>query len=266
MRFLFFVLATVISNFCYASTPFHETVKKIISETDSIPGIQNEEFYSLREDLLKNWEELEAIGTKEFIGTDKEVRPYMVSLQAVIEHALASLLGNEVSSAAIIIHTPAPPTPLCTEGEILEGLVDSQLEQDPSRLFTVTTRPITLRNFMRNGGVLYAVYPVLGLNLRSKEMLAIYNKALKEFPQNLFERRLACRNLEPDMVGALYFITLKNGDQYGFAIHIPQAIQPNQTPTLHQLWFGQLNRDPIQARFEKVLSFLSGMILQPFKL
>lgn len=248
------------------SGTLEDTVKKIITETQDIPGLKTEEFNLLRDDILNNWEELVAEGTKEFLGSDQEVRPYMVSIQGVVEHAIASLLGQEISSVTMIIHTPAPPTPLCTEGEISEGLVDPSMENDSTRLITIKSRAFILRNLLAKGGFLYAAYPQGGRKLRTEKMITIYEQALATYAENLKDVELKCTELTSDMVGAIYFITFKDGTDYGFAIQIPQANQPNLTPCSHRLWFGNLTTPTVSSRLERVLSFLNSVSTQTFEI
>src|SRR5438128_1133330 len=70
-------------------------------------------------------------------GTDADQRPVFVNAQADFERAIVYWLKSKhIVSCTCIIHTPAPATPLCTNGEISVGLIDFAIQNDQERLLT----------------------------------------------------------------------------------------------------------------------------------
>ena len=129
----------------------YSKILETIKYSESIPGLDFESFLSLKLQIPRTWNTLTRESILEVRGSDKDIRPHFVAFQVVIEHVLASLLGKDIPSVLGIIHTPMPATPLCSKGEISDGLVDSSFELDPARLFTVKARTTILRDYLAKG-------------------------------------------------------------------------------------------------------------------
>jgi len=232
-------------------------IQKTIQEANAIPGLQDEEFSSLRTIILTTWNSLLKTGCIEITGKDADIRPSFVAIQAIIEHTLSSLLKNEVSSLTGIIHTPMPATPLCTKGEISSELVAPSILEDKSRLLTVKARTTILRDFLAKEGTLYVVYPKDGVNKRTETQQQIYREELKSFASHLFDVPLNCEEIPSSLIGATYFFTGADSKKYTFSIRMTQAKDPNDTATF-ALWFGDRENPLVNARVNTLESFLSA--------
>lgn len=231
----------------------HSKVLKTIENSDNVPGLKAEEFTTLKPGIAAYWNELMEKGVVEVTATDKEVRPYFVALQGIIEHVLACELNKNVQSLTGVIHTPMPATPLCTEGSFSRELVDPTIEEDPLRLFTVKARTTSVRDYLFQGGDLYIVYPQDGINKRTEVQQQIYTKELKNYPLHLFDRPLNCTSIENDLTGAFYLFKDNTGKVFGFAIKMTQANNPQKLGNFG-LWFGEFNASPIRDRISIILN------------
>jgi hypothetical protein len=226
-------------------------VVDVIKNAKDIPGLNSEEFASLKGDLIKAWETLAQKGVLEIEGADKDVRPIFVTLQAIMEHVL-SCSKKEISSLKAVILTPLPPTPLCSKGEVSKELVDPSIEKDPKRLLTVTARTITLRNLLHQECRLYCVYEKS--EGRTKEQLAIYNQECLNYA-HLLDRPIHT-HIPDSLIGATYFIKDNQGQSYAFGIKITQAKDPKDKADC-ALWYGPLTNKAVQARVFDVNGFIS---------
>lgn len=232
-------------------------IQKTIEDANSIPGLQDEEFTSLRTAILNTWNSLLQTGCIEITGKDADIRPSFVALQAIIEHTLSSMLKKEVTTLNGIIHTPMPATPLCTKGEISSELVAPSILEDKSRLLTVKARTTILRDFLSKEGTVYVVYPKEGMNKRTESQQQIYREELKNFSFHLFDVPLNCDEIPPHLIGATYFFTGADSKKYTFSIRMTQAKDPNDTATF-ALWFGDRDNALVNERVNTLESFLSA--------
>ena len=236
----------------------HSKVMETINHSDNVPGLKSEEFNSLKVGISERWNELVDKGVLQVTATDKDVRPYFVALQGIIEHVLAYELNKSIKSLTGVIHTPMPATPLCTEGNVSKELVDPSIEEDPLRLFTVKARTTIIRDYLFQGGDLHVVYPKQGIAKRTEIQVQIYQKELDNYPSHLFDRPLECASIENDLVGAFYLFKNSDGKQFGFAIKMTQANNPQDLGSFG-LWFGEVNnKSPINERITSVLDFFKS--------
>lgn len=231
----------------------YSKVLETIQNSDNVPGLKAEEFATLRPGVIAYWNELVEKGVVEVTATDKEVRPYFVALQGIIEHVLACELNKNVHSLTGVIHTPMPATPLCTEGSVSRELVDPTIQEDLLRLFTVKARTTIVRDYLLQGGNLYIVYPQDGINKRTETQQQIYKKELNNYPLHLFDRPLNCISINNDLVGAFYLFKDNTGKVFGFAIKMTQANNPQDMGNFG-LWFGEFNASPIRDRISIILN------------
>ena len=261
------LIASTTSETCEPAAPYHERcslsgiihlkVAEIIHNAQIVPGLSGEEFSVLKEDIGKVWNSLFAKGVFEVSGTDQQIRPSFVALQAIIEHVLASELNNEIATLLGIIHTPMPATPLCTQGEISKELIDSSIENDPLRLLTVKARTTIVRDFLQKGGILHIAYPHNGLSKRTAIQQEIYRNELLNFPGRLFDNTLDCEVIPSDMIGATYLFRDQSGKIFVFSIKMSQANAPKELGN-YALWFGSLNHAAIDDRVNRLRLFLNG--------
>lgn len=233
----------------------HSKVLETISYSQEIPGLKSEEFPALKGEISRLWNSLSQEGAVEICGTDKEIRPLFVALQAVIEHALAAALQKEIRTLKGVIHTPMPATPLCTKGAISKELVSPSIEIDPIRLFTVKARATIVRDYLFKGGELYIAYPKQGWYQRTEEQQAIYGQELMNFPTHLFDVPLNCVSIPDDLIGATYLFQDQLGKLFVFAIKMTQAKDPKAMGNFG-LWFGSIDTPVIQERLDAVSSYL----------
>lgn len=240
--------------------PFIQYIQQQVIETvdnaKQVAGFNAEEFQPLKEGLKGYWETLVKEGKLEITGTDKDVRSYFVSLQAIIEHVLSEALSNKnLTALEGVIHTPMPATPLCTQGKINKGLVDPAIEADDQRRITVESRAVILRQYLSLGGRLYIAYPQKGIEGRTSEQQKIYETTRNEYPSYLFDVPLNCDSLETRFVGA-YYLFEADEKQYGFAIQMTQANDP-QGEGSFGLWFGDCRTPAILERLNEIYRVLS---------
>ena len=248
------------NSFCpYADSGVLNTLNFKISKTiqyaPSIPGLTDDESAELKSKIGSLFESLAKEGVLELSGSDKEVRPFLVGLQTVIEHVLSGALKKEVSTLKGFIHSPMLPDSLCTTEEISPGLVDPTMENDPSRLFTVLARSIIIRNYLYKGGDLYAIYPSSGFKKRTSEQQAIYIQELINYPNHLFDVPLKCHEIPQNLTGATYVFEDQWGESFVFAINMTQANNPQEFGTF-SIWYGPLSHKEIFNRVSEVAAFL----------
>lgn len=192
-------------------------------------------------------------------GRDEELRPLFVNAQADFELALVYWLKNkQIEECTCIIHTPAPPTPLCTNGEVSTGLVDSTISDDAERLLTIKKRPDIIREYLDAGGHLLAIYPQNGRTLRSEEQLAVFDDLIEKYPR-LKAIELDTDQIPNDLSGATYLIQVSDSKEYVLSIRSYQANCP--VDGKWAIWFGSLQDPVITERFEKILSLLKSQRL-----
>lgn len=190
-------------------------------------------------------------------GKDADIRPAFVGAQAEMEKVLSYLLSKgEIKDLKAYIHTPMPATPLCTQGDILPGLVDASLLSDEKRLYTVKERAVIVREYLDKGGVLYIAYPKGGREKRTAAQLEIYDTERNKYPKTLNEIVLNCTEMQPDMIGATYLFKTKEGDSMAFAIKSSQAISPNDDQ-IWGLWFGKMTQPLVNKRINAVLEYIN---------
>lgn len=230
-------------------------VLETIKYSNDIPGLKSEEFSSLKTEISRTWSRLRKEDILEINGTDKDVRPYFVAIQGVVEHVLASELLENIKTLTGVIHTPMPATPLCTKGEISKELIDPSIESDPNRLFTVKLRTTIVRDYLFKGGDLYIVYPKGGYDKRSEEQQKIYKQELTNYPNHLFDVPLNCESIPTELIGATYLFQDHFGNKFIFAIKMTQAKDPQDMGNFG-LWFGSMHHPAIQERLQAVSSYL----------
>lgn len=230
-------------------------VLETLRHSEDIPGLKSEEFSILKTKISETWHDLIKKGVLEVKGTDKDVRPYFVAIQGLVEHVLASELQKNVKALTGVIHTPMPATPLCSKGEISKELIDPSIESDPPRLFTVKVRTTIVRDYLFKGADLYIVYPKGGYDKRTEEQQKIYKQELANYPKHLFDVPLNCESIPNELIGATYFFQDKFGNKFVFAIKMTQAKDPQDIGNFG-LWFGSIHHPDIQERLQAVSGYL----------
>lgn len=226
-----------------------------IKHSEEIPGLKVDEFETLKTGISKTWNTLVRKGVLEIEGTDKDVRPYFVALQAVVEHVLSCELQKEVKSLKGIIHTPMPATPLCFTGEVSKDLVAPSIENDPQRLFTVKSRTTIVRDFLYKGGYLYIVYPIDGMAKRTDIQQDIYKQELINYPNHLLDKPLNSSSIPDELVGATYLFMDQRENTFAFSIKMTQAKDPKEIGNF-ALWFGSLRNAEVNKRVSMILDFI----------
>lgn len=198
---------------------------------------------------------------QQMTGKDVDLRPLYVTAQGDFERALTLFLKEKkVKFVGGVIHTPTPTTPLCTEGEINDTLVDESMKGDQRRLSTVTKRSEIIREYLRNGGKLIVAYPEKGKEKRSTQQLAIFEEAKATFP-GITDLPLTVDHLDPEMVGATYFIRTNDGEDFIFAIMARQANAPEDDQTW-AIWFGSRESLEIKERLTAFSAYFKPLFFK----
>lgn len=294
------VKASTVWNASFKNNEFMQHINakviEVIENADTVPGLKDDVFKSLREGIRGCWNDLYANGVIEITATDAEVRPYFVALQGIIEHVLSNELGKTVDDLTGVIHTPMPATPLCTAGKVSKDLVDPTIEEDPSRLFTVKARTTILRDYLDKKGRLYVVYPEEGMIKRTQAQQEIYKQELKNYPVHLIDNPMRREKIQTivtlesdveigsdekiesgieigsEQTGAFYVFKNKiqnyaagenaKQKQYVFAIKMSQANNPQDSASFG-LWFGESKAGhPAYERMVDVLNFVQHYVKQ----
>lgn len=216
------------------------------------------ELAPLKESLTTFLNELFANGYVKMSEEDAKARPLFVTSQGLIEQNLALLLQSQkVTKLVGMIHTPTPATPLCMLGDITERLVDPLMQNDEKRLYTVRARANIVRDYIELGGQLFVVYPKGGLEKRSQEQQDIYLKTLAGYQdKNLFDCQLSTSQMDADMVGATYLFEDIKHNQYLFGLKATQANAVDDQKTW-EMWLGPVQNKEVEARLDRVQSFLN---------
>lgn len=112
-----------------------------------------------------------------------------------------------------------------------------------------------MREYLKNGGSLFSVYPEKALETLPKSELALYLDLLSSFPNNLFDYKLYCLNIDPEMVGAIYFFRDSNsGIQYILSFKGRETEAPGQWG----VWFGPLMAEPVKGRVFPLFAYLNA--------
>jgi hypothetical protein len=226
---------------------------KFISETIQMTEMGNS---NAKPEIVALMLELQSKGVIVRTGKDADLRPAYVGAQAEFEKVMAYQLSHhQISNLVGIIHTPTPATPLCSSGEISLQLVDSAIAQDDKRLYTVKERTTVVREYLQQGGLLYALYPKGGREKRTAEQLAIFDQLLQKYPANLIASELKCTQMERDMVGATYFFQDIHGEWMVFSLMVPQANAPNDDQEWG-IWWGSLKDPKVKKRADAVLQYI----------
>lgn len=234
----------------------HQQVIHTIEQSRSFPGYSDELFAQLKPRLIQLWNELLQKGVLEVSHADKEVRPYFVTLQAIVEQVLSQNLNQGVVSLTGVIHTPQPATPLCTKEEALSpDLVSASIAQDPARLATVKGRATIVRDFLRRGGSLYIAYSAKGLLERKQDQQETYHNELKNYRDTLHDHPLKTDTIPVELHGALYFFESRQGENLVFAIKMTQAKNPEDAGHFG-LWMGPASHPAVQERTLRVMEFV----------
>lgn len=232
----------------------YSKVLAIINQVKTISGLDEKELKNLQPTLAEYWNKIVENGVLESNESDAKIRPYFVTLQGIVEHVLARELGKSISSLVLNIHTPAPATPVCDEGNISEGLVDKQIAEDAARLSTVTFRAHTIRYCLEQKATLNVLYPSDGVSKRTPEQLKIFKELKDHYQLTLHDMPMSCESVPNELIGATHAFSDNEGKEYVFGIKMTQANSP--TDSQSAVWFGERSNKSISDRILAVSEFL----------
>lgn len=235
---------------------FKQKVLVSLSNLKDIQGVSSEDVDVLRKDIANKINDLFENRVLQIQGTDKEIRPAFVTIQALIEDTLAKELGGAISDVQCCIHTPMPATPFCTKGEISPELLHPSIENDPQRLFTVKARTTILRDLLFKGTEIYIIYPEAGLARRTEEQQKIYRSELENYSKHLHDFPLKCEAIPEEFIGATYLIMTPEGSKCVFSIRMTQANDPREIGSF-SLWFGSRYDEVVAERFDILFEFVN---------
>lgn len=177
-------------------------------------------------------------GYAEMKGTDQECRSICVTAQGAIEDALTKMLiSGEVKSVKAVFLTPLPTTPLRKKGAT-EELTNIPFES--ARQYTLDMREITLRELRGAGGVVIVAYSgesYEGLKSQKEqgsiEQVKIWEEECKhirvlDVPLNI--------KIPGELVGALYLITDKGGNEFFLPTQGIQAKDASEGEAIWKKW------------------------------
>lgn len=194
------------------------------------------------------WTDLKTKNTVRIKDLDSNIRPKMVTIQYLIESALAALLSNgDIKYARAVIYTPLPPTPLRADNDNLNVLVGKDFYEDKDRMQTILDRITSVKQYLGSGGMLYSVYNdtksakhnVPGLDTYTTN-ISTYGKALIDNPVQKIQTRAT---------GASYIAECKDGTKMFFSI---KGNQVNNTKSkTWSLSYGSLANKKLNNYFKK---------------
>lgn len=155
-----------------------------------------------------------------------ELRPVVVGLQQIFEHVIKVFTVLDELTFQGSIHTPMPPTPLCTEvnSSELSSVMAPSLMANINNMLTVKNRTITLRAILQMPTTkLYAVYSQGGLEKRAAKDQQTFNNEIETNQGKLVPVELA-GEIDPELVGATY-ILIAEGKAFAFCIDAQQATE-----------------------------------------
>jgi hypothetical protein len=123
-------------------------------------------------------------------------------------------------------------------------------------LLSVKQRPDIIRDYLREGGDLFTVYPKNGRRLRSPEQLEILEGLIRTHFDHLHAIELDCDAIPHDLIGATYFITFADSSIYALSLRGSQANSP--TDDHWAIWFGAVQDAAVAERLHAVMSFLKS--------
>ncbi len=231
--------------------PIDQTVQRYLDNPTEVSDLNPQVFANFSDRVKQTFQNLKTQGVITVDGGDETARPVLVALQGIIEYALTSELGASIKEVHGIIHTPMPPTPLCTEGDASTELVDQAVANDPSRLLTVQARALIIQEYLQKGGQLYAAYPEGGREKRNEEQQRIYQGNLTQHPTALHNHPIP-EGFDETLTGATYRFEDKSGRIYLFSLEMTQANNPQET-TQNRAWFGSTDQPEIIERYRQIV-------------
>lgn len=190
---------------------------------------------------------------------DDSLRTPFVGLQGIMEHVLTSMKATKVVTNLLgAIHAPTPATPLCArvDGTNVQNLMDASIWNDPDKRATVRERALTIRGMLSDPGTtFYVIFPQGGLEKRKDKEQEIFQESVKQFPNSLKVWVLKNGQIDPAFVGALYYFTDTNGQEYLFSIKSQQANNP-QEKSIWGIWCGPLTHPEVKKREADVSTYL----------
>lgn len=171
-------------------------------------------------DIIKLWKKLKKDRYISELADDSDARPKFVGMQFIIESVISSMLKSGLAEkATAVIYTPLPPTPLLVNDDNLSQLVTNDFIKDPKRLDTISSRVISLKEFLQNKGLLYATYQKPE-NMDSIPGIKEYTKSMQRY-KTLLDNPI--EKINEEYIGASYIIQCSNGQEVFFSIRSMQA-------------------------------------------
>lgn len=192
-------------------------------------------------------------GVFELTGSDKKIRPFFVTIHALMEKAVCFRHHRSVTG---IIHDKIPPHVFYTKGEDLSPSVDARIAEDEWSIKIIQMRTKAIREFLDSGASLHLFYPQKEVEKRTENQRTIYQEELSANAK-ILDRPLDREELPDTLCGAFYFFKNPLGREYDFAIQMPPANEPKEKGTFG-IWFGLYTPDsPVYKRIELVKNTLN---------
>lgn len=229
-------------------------IKYTIDHLDDLESFKQENFNKTK--LLELVDQLQKESYVELFGEDSEIRPLLVSLQALFEEVLSEQLKKTVSLLAGIIIGDTPPTPLYFSDNLSQNSLPPTIISHTPSLSTIKIRSKILNEYLQRGGILYALYTRNGYNSLNVNEKEEYQKIIAKYSTNLISRELTTEKIPSDLIGAIYYFSNNDLKTYAFAIEMPQASNPNKKSSF-KLYCGEITNSIIEERMNQIMQFIN---------
>jgi hypothetical protein len=253
--YVYFSLFVTITHCLFAQNTIINAVDKALNELNESP-LFNEKTIDTRK-LIEIVEQLKQEHFIEINGTDSQVRPLIVTLQAVFEKVLSDQLKKNVSLLAGIILADTPPTPLFSTDDFKNSSIDEAVKNNPLSLSTIKARSQIIKNYLKEGGILYALYTRKGYERLTKEEQNQFKMMTEKFSTTLISKELAIDEIPAPLIGAIYYFSNSDLKTYAFAIQMPQSSTPEKMSS-YKVYLGEIKEDVIEKRMNEIMQFINN--------
>lgn len=253
--YVFFSLFISITHCLFAQDTVINGVNKAINQLNESPPF-NEETYDNKR-LTEIVEQLQKEHFIELTGIDSQVRPLIVTLQAVFEKVLSEQLKKNVSLLAGIILADTPPTPLISSDNFQNRSIHEAIKNNSASLLTIKARSQIIKNYLEKGGILYTLYTPKGYERLTKEEQSHFTMMTEKFSDTLISKEIAINEIPPSLIGAIYYFSNSDLKTYAFIVQMPQASNPEKKDT-YKLYLGEITEEVIEKRMNEIMQFINS--------
>lgn len=224
-----------IANHAKEPDSFTDSMEKLISKAESLPGCADTDPAKHKENLQSCLKALASSGCWSCEQGENNNRNIAVAMQAIAENVFINQLEKDKDSRlSIIVHTNHPPTPLCMESKEematrADTFLNPMIRNDRAAQSTVTSRIETNQQFL-NAGNQVDFCSLFGTPREHKQDQDIFDGKVAANP-SLFAHQMV-ENPEEDLSGATYIFKDSQGKKLTFGVRITQADTPSKKCSL----------------------------------